>query len=97
VTGQQGGRQRHVRFSAGETHYIVFEGVDGALAARPGRTYSGIAVVAGANGERELASLTCRGRPAIAPGFTEVVAALLPPDRRGSIEEVTGGPFDAWY
>lgn len=94
VTGQQGGRQRHVRFTSGVTHYVVFEGVDGQLADRPGRTYSGIAVL---SADREQATLSCRGGATITPGFTVSVIAQAPAERRTALEETPGGPFDAWF
>lgn len=94
VTGQQGGHQSHVRFSNGDTHYIVFEGADGQLSRRPGYSYSGIAVVAG---ERELARLECRGAAAIASGMTEAVRALAPVPLRGRLDETRESFFDGWF
>src|SRR5690606_13624858 len=50
VNGQQGGHQSHIRFTRGDTHYVVFEGANGQATTRPGFTYSGIAIVAGPDG-----------------------------------------------
>ncbi|WP_298198543.1 hypothetical protein [Novosphingobium sp.] len=92
VRGQgAGGYQEHVRFSLGETHYIVFRGEDGALASRPGRRYSGIAV----QGPGIDRTLSCPGNARIAPSLGEAVAALAPPG--ASLDEVPDGPFDAWF
>lgn len=91
VRGQgPGGYQEHIRFTHGVTDYIVFRGADGALASQPGRTYSGIAVQgAGA------ATLTCRGGATIAGSLVELVAAHAPPEAQ--LDEVSDGPFDAWF
>lgn len=97
VIGQGGGHQTHVRFSRGNVHYIVFEGVDGSLASRPGRRYSGIAVVQGANGERELATLTCRGSAILHRDFGEGVAGYAPSGDPARLAEQADGPFDGWY
>ena len=95
VRGQGGGFQDHVRFTSGETHYIVFRGEDGSLASRPGRTYSGIAVLAGPQGERALATLACRGGATIAADLTGAVIDRAPPG--AELGEETDGPFDAWF
>lgn len=95
VRGQGGGYQEHVRFTRGDTHYLVFRGEDGSLASRPGRTYSGIAVLGGARGERALATLACKGGARIAPGLVDGVMAQAPAG--AALEELADGPFDAWF
>lgn len=92
VRGQgAGGWQEHVRFSTGATHYIVFRGTDGALASRPGRSYSGIAVQ-GPGVDRTLA---CPGGARIAPSLVEAVTERAPPE--AELGEAADGPFDAWF
>ncbi|MBC2653596.1 hypothetical protein H7F50_17915 [Novosphingobium flavum] len=93
VRGQgAGGYQEHVRFTNGQTDYIVFRGQDGALASRPGRTYSGIAVQGPTVGERTLA---CRAGATLAPSLVEAVTRLAPPE--AELGETPDGPFDAWF
>jgi hypothetical protein len=89
VRGQGDGRQSHVRFSRGTYHYVVFEGMNGSLTESPGHAYSGIAVLEGAQGERELATLSCRGQATIS-----LDDALL---NEKAASEQTDGPFDMWY
>jgi hypothetical protein len=97
VTGQQGGSQHHIRFTQGDSHYIVFHGVDGQLADRPGRTYSGVVQVLGPEGEWEGNSWDCKRRAAIHPDFEDTVAALAPEALRGSLIETEGSAFDGWF
>ncbi|KPH57612.1 hypothetical protein [Novosphingobium sp. ST904] len=89
VRGQGNGYERHVRISRGRFHYVVFEGMNGELSESPGRAYSGIAVLEGARGERELITLSCPGRSA-----HDLSAPLL--QERAEAEE-PNGPFDMWY
>lgn len=91
VRGQGGGYQEHVRFTNGATDYIVFRGEDGALASRPGRTYSGIAVQ-GPGTDRTLA---CQGSARLAASLVEAVGARAPED--AALNELPDGPFDAWF
>lgn len=96
VRGQgSGGYQEHIRFSNGQTHYIVFSGMDGSLADRPGRTYSGIAVQSGPKGERTLAELACAGGARIAGSLVDAVNERAPAN--ADLSEETDGPFDAWF
>ncbi|MCJ2187045.1 hypothetical protein [Novosphingobium beihaiensis] len=89
VRGQGSGHQSHVRLTTGRFHYVIFEGADGYLTEDPGRTYSGIAVLKGPQGEQELATLACPGRAVIA-----LDDAWL---SRHAAGEKDGGPFDIWY
>ena len=97
VHGQgAGGYQEHVRFSNNATHYVVFSGADGELADHPGRTYSGIAVLQGAKGEKTLATLSCAGHARMPESLTDAVRARGT-DAAGPADEETDGPFDAWF
>ena len=96
VRGQgAGGYQEHVRFSNGQTHYIVFKGQDGELADRPGRTYSGISVQSGPQGETTLASLSCSSGSTSAGSIVDAVNSRSPDD--ADLSEEADGPFDAWF
>lgn len=96
VIGQgSGGFQEHVRFTNGQTHYVVYRGRDGALADRPGRTYSGIAVQHGESGARNLARLNCNGSAQIAGSMTEAVQQRAPQGQ--DLAEAADGPFDGWF
>ncbi len=97
VTGQQGGSQHHIRFTQGDSHYIVYHGVDGQLADRPGRTYSGVTQVLGPNGEWEGNSWNCKRGAQIDPGFEDTVAAMVPEVLRPGLIETRGGAFDGWF
>lgn len=97
VTGQQGGSQHHIRFTQVDSHYIVYHGVDGQLADRPGRTYSGMVLVLGPQGEWEGSSLKCRGGAEIHPEFEDAVAATAPEHLRAGLVETEGGAFDGWF
>jgi len=97
VTGQGGGSQHHIRFTLGDSHYVVFHGIDGQLADRPGRTYSGVSVVSGPVGEREGAVLDCRRGARIDPRFEDSLAAHAPEAVRDRLEEPAGSAFDRWY
>ncbi len=99
VVGQGGGHQSHVRFSVGQFHYIVFEGVNGSLAETPGQRHSGIYVGAGPDGREQLAYHQCRRRPVLAGGWPETLEAHAPPAVReaGVQVEAPDGPFDGWF
>ena len=97
VTGQQGGSQHHIRFTQVNDHYIVHHGVDGQLADRPGRTYSGVVQVLGPEGEWEGNTWTCKGRATIHPEFEDVVAAQAPESLRAGLNETEGSAFDGWF
>lgn len=94
VIGQGGGSQSHVRFTKGQTHYIIFDGETGSLADHPGQRLSGIAVQQGAKGEKTLATLDCKGGPRLdRDGLLSALSRLSP----GPREEERDGPFDAWF
>ncbi len=97
VAGQMGGSQHHIRFTQGDAHYIVLHGIDGQMAERPGRTYSGIVTVYGPNGEWEGSDQTCRRGAVIHPQFEEAVAALAPEALRDGLVETEGEAFDGWF
>jgi hypothetical protein len=91
VTGGGGGRQTHLRFTAGRHHYILFEGRAGALTDVPGRRWSGIVVLAGDDGRNIVATHECLSRPILAADWHSALSGS------GVRDEVAGGPFDAWY
>lgn len=90
VVGGGHGYQRHLRFTRGATHYIVFAGEMGNLTDHPGRRMSGIAVVRGAKGDQDLGTLECRTGARI--DFKPLEGMASGPD-----DEEPGGPFDGWY
>lgn len=97
VRGQgAGGYQEHIRFTNGDTHYIVYRGQNGELADDPGHTYSGISVQAGQDGGRTLATLGCTANVLVSGSMTEDVS-LRAPDGGLDIAEIEGGPFDGWF
>jgi hypothetical protein len=96
VNGQQGGHQSHIRFTRGDTHYVVFEGANGQATTRPGFTYSGIAIVAGPDGGKSLGRLEC-GNGLDASAMAEAVRDRAPAALREQLNETLDGPFDGWF
>lgn len=99
VVGGGGGHESHIRFTNGETHYIVFEVGQGQLHDRPGHYSYGIAVVAGERGEREIANFLCRSAVTISEEYEPFRAAVASQTSREvleRLEEVQDGPFDGW-
>lgn len=91
----QGGiSQDHIRFTHGETHYVVHSGVTGPLNERPGRRISGIAVLRG-HEARQIASLPCRLPTLVQSGDFSDLSRIAPGGWDGGEER--GGPFDAIY
>jgi len=78
-------------------HYIVHHGVDGQLADRPGRTYSGVVQVLGPEGEWESNTLTYKRRATIHPEFEDLVAALAPEPLRAGLWQAEGSALDGWF
>ncbi|OYU33126.1 hypothetical protein [Novosphingobium sp. PASSN1] len=92
----QGGlNQATIRFTNGTTHYVVHAGETGSLNENPGKRISGLVVLQGASGEREVANLSCRA----ASGFNgQALDALDKAAPRGwDGAEAAGGPFDMVY
>jgi hypothetical protein len=96
VTGQQGGHQSHIRFTRGDTHYIVFEGANGQAAVNPGHSYSGIAIVAGPDGGKALGRLDC-GNGTDASAMADAARDRAPAALREQLNETLNGPFDGWF
>lgn len=97
VVGQQGGHQTHVRLTDDTGEYILFEGLDGQLADRPGRTYAGLSAelrVGNASG------LTVECTPA-SDVNRQVVSAVAAAAERASKpvpqDEPEGSPYDGWF
>lgn len=92
---QAGLNQDYIRFTNGQTHYVVHVDETGSLNETPGRRSSGIEVLQGPSGERTLASLACKSK---APSNWSVGADLYkaaPKDWDGT--ELPGGPFEMIY
>jgi hypothetical protein len=96
ITGGGGGYQNHIRFTVGNSNYVIFEGVYGNLTAYPGRRWSGIYV-----GRDDLAGTTIWGfrHPLIAESWTDTLIGHAPLARRidNGLEEARDGPWDAWF
>ena len=91
VVGNGGGSESHIRFTNGQTHYVLFYGEMGNLSDHPGRRMSGIDVSQGVRGEKHLANMDCK----VKQGTTGVLDLSLMPE--GPDDEERDGPFDAWY
>ena len=98
VGGQGGGHQSHVRFTTGNHHYVVFEGENGALSDRPGRTDSGIYVGRGPQGD-EVGYHQCGKGPDPHRDWGDALLDHAPAEvgARGIPVEAENGPFDAWF
>lgn len=97
VGGQQGGHQSHVRLNDGQRNYVLYEGEDGSLAERPGRTCAGVVVV----GRDDIGNIEvvadCEAsgtNRALLDNLRKMRDAAGQPDLP---EEVENGPFDAWF
>lgn len=91
----QGGlNQDHIRFTNGDTHYVVHSGVTGSLNEEPGRRVSGIAVLRGPDAE-QIGSLQCRLSTLIQSSDFSDLSRIAPSEWDGA--EAGGGPFDAIY
>lgn len=92
----QGGlNQDSIRFTRGTTHYVVHAGETGSLNENPGRQFSGIVVLEGAGGEKELASLACRAHNQFRGSTFQDLGKAAP--KRWDGAETSGGPFDMVY
>lgn len=87
--------QDSIRFTNGQTHYVVHAGETGSLNENPGKRISGLVVLQGAAGEREVASLTCRGGTGFNRQAFDALSRAAPQDWDGA--ETPGGPFDMVY
>ena len=92
----QGGlNQDTIRFTLGTTHYVVHQDETGSLNENPGRASSGIEVLQGVSGERQLASLSCKARSRFNWQAFGVISDAAPKGWDGA--ETPGGPFDMIY
>lgn len=97
VGGQQGGHQSHLRLSDGRRSLVLYEGEDGSLAERPGRTYAGVmeAGVEGLTDARLLAECEASAtNRSLLDSVRRLRQAAGVPDFP---EEIDGGPFDGWF
>ncbi len=92
---QGGDNQDSIRFTNGNTHYVVHQDETGSLNETPGRTFSGIEVLRGAKGEQSLASLSCRARSRFNLEAFDAIADAAP--KNWDSNETPGGPFDMVY
>ena len=93
TVGGGGGRQHHVRFTAGRYDYVVYEAVGGGLTEVPGRRWSGINV---ARDGRDLALLECPGPARLHPDGWDLLFERAPASARDRL--LDGDPrFEGWY
>jgi len=92
---QVGLNQHSIRFTRGLVHYAVHAGETGSRNENPGRRFSGITVLEGANGETSLTELACRTGAGFHAGALDALEAAAP--RRWQGDETPGGPFDMVY
>lgn len=92
----QGGlNQESIRFTNGTAHYVVHAGETGSLNENPGKRLSGLVVLQGAAGEREVANLTCRAGSGFNRQALDALGKAAPRGWDGT--EEPGGPFDMVY
>lgn len=92
----QGGlNQNSIRFTNGQTHYVVHAGETGSLNENPGKRISGLVVLQGASGEREVANLSCRAGSGFNGQALDALGKAAPKGWDGA--EEPGGPFDMVY
>lgn len=85
VTGGGGGQQTSLRFSNGNTHYIVFSGYAGGLTETPGRQWSGLDVLDG--------TTSVRNRQCSASRLVQLTSSNIPEFVPADEEN---GPFSGW-
>ena len=93
TVGGGGGRQHHVRFTAGRHDYVVFEAVAGNLTDVPGKRWSGINV---ARDGRDLALLECPGAARLHPGGWNLLFERAPASARDRLAD-EDPRFEGWY
>ena len=91
VRGLGGGEEDWIRFTKGQTHYIVFSGALGSLSPHSYDGVSGIAIVQGVRGQRRLGRMDCRARPPA--GELDSYRSEL----RDTPFDVGDSPFTKWY
>jgi hypothetical protein len=85
ITGGGGGQQTSLRFSNGNTHYIVFSGYAGGLTEAPGRRWSGLDVLDGMTSVRNRQCAAGR----LVPLASSNIPAFVPADEEN-------GLFSGW-
>ena len=92
----QGGlNQDYVRFTNGQTHYVVHVDETGSLNENPGRRSSGIEVLQGDAAPATIAGLSCRSRSGFRTDAWLALNRSAPEDWDGA--ERPGGPFEMIY
>lgn len=85
VVGGGGGQQTSLRFSNGNTHYIIFSGYAGSLTDSPGKQWSGLDVLKGTS---STSNRSCGGRNLV-PLASSAIPSFVPADEEN-------GPFSGW-
>lgn len=85
VVGGGGGQQTSLRFTNGNTHYIIFSGYAGSLTDRPGKQWSGLDVL---DGTASTSNRQCSGKKLI-PLTSSAIPSFVPADEEN-------GPFNGW-
>jgi len=85
VVGGGGGQQTSLRFSNGNTHYVIFSGYAGSLTDSPGKQWSGLDVL---KGTASTSNRQCGARKLI-PLASAAIPSFVPADEEN-------GPFSGW-
>lgn len=86
----QGGlNQDYIRFTDGQTHYVVHSGYTGSLSEEPGQRISGVAAFHEDPAAGPIPQLSCPADEQIGYNAFAIISAKAPSD--------AGGPFDAIY
>jgi len=86
VVGGGGGQQTSLRFSNGNTHYVVFSGYAGSLTDSPGKQWSGLDVL---DGSTSVRNRQCGSTGQLVPLASSNIPAFVPADEEN-------GPFSGW-
>ena len=97
VVGQLGGHQSHVRLYDGQRNIIFYEGLDGELADRPGRTYAGVVEVGPSGMEEPKALAECEASATNRALLDNVRTARETAGKPPFPEEDAGSAFDGWF
>ncbi|MEO7384706.1 MAG: hypothetical protein ABIU18_07220 [Novosphingobium sp.] len=91
VVGYRGAYENHIRFTNGQTHYVVYSAWLSNQSSPSGTPYSGISIFRGANGEKSIGHLDC-------PARMEAGSMSRGLDNPHPLvtKEVENGPFDGW-
>ena len=96
VVGQGGGHQSHLRLFDGVRQIILFEGEDGSLADRPGRTYAGVQTIAETNPSQDF-EIECAATRVNVELLSNVLRWAQQVGGPLPVPEEAGGPYDVWF